>query len=373
VADPAQAAALTAAAARDGRLSAVIHAAGAVDDATIATMTPAQVSAVMAPKAAAAWQLHLATRDTDLDEFVLFSSATSVLGGAGQGNYAAANAFLDALAAHRRASGRLAQSLAWGLWERDSAITAGLGAAGRARIARTGMKALSDADGLALLDGAAALDLPLVLAARLDLSGLRSQASSLPALWRALAGAGARPEASGAASDGGLQRQLAGRPAAEQDRMLTGLVREHVAAVLGHASAAAVEPGRAFTELGFDSLAAVELRNLLSTVTGLTLPATLIFDYPTPVALAGYLRAGMCDEENGSTVILEELDRLGSLLSEIAPDDTSYELIGDRLKGFLSKWRNVGDKSKSHSVEQKIKSASDDEIFNFINKELGRN
>ena len=81
----------------------------------------------------------------------------------------------------------------------------------------------------------------------------------------------------------------------------------------------------------------------------------------------------MCDEENGSTVILEELDRLGSLLSEIAPDDTSYELIGDRLKGFLSKWRNVGDKSKSHSVEQKIKSASDDEIFNFINKELGRN
>jgi acyl carrier protein len=234
------------------------------------------------------------------------------------------------------------------------------------------MTALTDADGLALLDAAVLLDQPLVLTARLDLGRLRTQAGSLPPLWRVVAGAGPRPEASGAASGGGLQRQLAGLAAAEQDRVLTGVVRDHAAAVLGHASAAAVEPDRAFTELGFDSLAAVELRSLLSSVTGLTLPATLIFDYPTPVALAGYLRAGMRDEETGSTVIIKELDRLGSLLSEIAPDDTSYELIGDRLKAFLSKWRNVGDKSKSQAVEQDIKSATDDEIFDFINKKLGR-
>jgi acyl carrier protein len=372
LARPGVAAAVTADAARGGRLSAVIHTAGVIDDATIATMTPGQVTAVMAPKAAAAWQLHLATRDADLDGFVLFSSAASVLGGAGQGNYAAANAFLDGLAGYRRAAGLPAQSLAWGLWERDSAITAGLGQAGRARIARSGMTALTDTDGLALLDEAVALDRPLLLAARLDLGRLSTQAGGLPPLWRVVTGAGPRPEASGAASGGGLQRQLAGLAAAEQDRVLTGVVREHAAAVLGHASAAAVEPGRAFTELGFDSLAAVELRSLLSSVTGLTLPATLIFDYPTPVALAEYLRAGMRDEETGSNVILKELDRLGSLLSEIAPDETSYELIGDRLKGFLSKWRNVGDKSKSQVVEQEIKSATDDEIFDFINKKLGR-
>ena len=226
---------------------------------------------------------------------MLFSSAASVLGGAGQGNYAAANAFLDGLAGYRRAAGLPAQSLAWGLWERDSAITAGLGEAGRARLARSGMTALTDADGLALLDAAAALDRPLVLAAGLDLPRILSQGGALPPLWQGLGGGPARPAAAAGAGAGSLQRQLAGLAAAEQDRVLTGVVREHAAAVLGHASAAAVEPDRAFTELGFDSLAAVELRNRLSTVTALTLPATLIFDYPTPVALAGYLRAGLAE------------------------------------------------------------------------------
>ena len=302
LARPGVAAAVTAAAAAGGRLSAVIHAAGVVDDATIATMTAAQVRAVMAPKAAAAWQLHLATRDADLDGFVLFSSAASVLGGAGQGNYAAANAFLDGLAGYRRAAGLPAQSLAWGLWERDSAITAGLGQAGRARIARSGMTALADADGLALLDAAAALDRPLVLAAGLDLPRILGQAArggALPPLWQGLGGVPARPAAAAGAGAGSLRGQLAGLAAAEQDRVLTGVVREHAAAVLGHVSAAAVEPGRAFTELGFDSLAAVELRNRLTTVTALTLPATLVFDYPTPVALAGYLRAELA----GGTVM----------------------------------------------------------------------
>jgi acyl transferase domain-containing protein/thioesterase domain-containing protein len=297
VADPAQAATLAAVAASGGRLSAVIHAAGVVDDATIATMTAAQVRAVMAPKAAAAWQLHLATRDADLDGFVLFSSAASVLGGPGQGNYAAANAFLDGLAAHRRAAGLPAQSLAWGLWELESAITAGLGESGRARITRSGMTALTSAQGLALLDAASGCPQPLLLAARLDLDRLRTQASALPPLWRALVGAQPRPEASSAASGGGLQRQLAALPPAGQDRVLTGVVRDHVAAVLGHPDPDAVEPGRAFTELGFDSLTAVELRNRLMTVTGLTLPATLTFDYPTPVALAAHLRGQLCPSQ----------------------------------------------------------------------------
>jgi acyl carrier protein len=372
--DPAQAAALVTAAKDEGRLAMVVHAAGVVDDATITTMTPGQVRTVMAAKATVAWQLHEATRDADLDGFVLFSSAASVLGGAGQGNYAAGNAFLDALAQYRHAAGFAARSLAWGLWEQDSAITAGLGQAGRARISRAGMTALTSGEGLALLDAAAARPQPLLMAARLDLARIRAQAGTLPPLWRALAGPGSRPDAGVAASGGGsgLQHQLAALPAAEQDRVLTSLVREHAAAVLGHPGPDAVEPGRAFTDLGFDSLTAVELRNRLTTATGLQLPATLTFDYPTPTAIAVYLRTTMLDEETGSTAILKELDRLGSLLSEITPDDTSYELIGDHLKGFLSKWGNVGDKPESQAVAQKIKSATDDEIFEFINKKLGR-
>jgi NADPH:quinone reductase-like Zn-dependent oxidoreductase/thioesterase domain-containing protein/short-subunit dehydrogenase/acyl carrier protein len=295
LARPGTAAAVTAAAAAGGRLSAVVHAAGVLDDATTGSLTPARVAAVMAPKAAAAWQLHLATRDADLDEFVLFSSAASVLGGAGQGNYAAANAFLDGLAAHRRAAGLPAQSLAWGLWEPGSVMTAGLGEAGRARITRTGMAALTPAQGLALLDAATATPRPLLLAARIDIGRLRAQAArgtALPPLWQGLAGAPARRPAAAAAGAGAaaLPSQLAGLPPAEQDRVLTGLVREHAAAVLGHPGPAAVEPGRAFTELGFDSLTAVELRNRLSTVTALTLPATLIFDYPTPATLARHLQ-----------------------------------------------------------------------------------
>jgi len=362
------AAAVTADAAQGGRLSAVIHAAGVVDDATVATMSAAQVYAVMAPKAAAAWQLHQATKDRDLDGFVLFSSAASVLGGAGQGNYAAANAFLDGLAGYRRAAGLPAQSLAWGLWERDSAITAGLGAAGRARIARSGMIALSDADGLALLDAAAALDRPLLLAARQDLGRLRTQAGGLPPLWRVVAGAGPRPEASGAASGSGLQSQLAGLAAAEQDRVLTGVVREHAAAVLGHASAAAVEPGRAFTELGFDSLAAVELRNLLSTVTGLTLPATLIFDYPTPVTLAGYLRAHIAEQRTDYLPVLEELERLKSVLSSISRDGDGRRMVAARLEIIMKEFRAETVDSVSADLELEV--ATDDEMFDLVEREL---
>ena len=371
LARPGVAAAVVAAAAGlGGPLSLVVHAAGVIDDGTIATMTPGRVAAVMAPKAAAAWQLHLATRDRDLDGFVMFSSAASVLGGAGQGGYAAANAFLDALAAYRHAAGLPAQSLAWGLWEADSAITAGLGQGGRARITRSGMTALADADGLALLDAAAGCPEPLLLAARLDLPrilGQAARAGAVPPLWRGLGGGPARP-AAGAASAGGLQRQLAGLAAAEQDRVLTGVVRDHAAAVLGHASAAAVEPGRAFTELGFDSLAAVELRNLLSTVTGLTLPATSIFDYPTPVALAGYLRAHIAGQKTDYLPALEELERLKSVLSSINRDGDGWRMVAARLEIIMKEFR--AETVDSVSADQELEAATDDEMFDLVEREL---
>jgi NADPH:quinone reductase-like Zn-dependent oxidoreductase/acyl carrier protein len=282
-------------------LTAVIHAAGVLDDAMTGSLTPARIDTVMRPKADAAWNLHQLTATADLSAFVLFSSAAATFGSAGQGNYAAANAFLDGLAAHRRTAGLPATSLAWGLW--DDGMGSRLGGAEKTRISRGGMNALSADDGLALLDLAAARDEPLLVPARLDLAGLRAHAAQgapMPALLRGLITTPARAAAAAAAAAeqgvSSLRQQLGGLSAAEQDRVLTGLVSQHVAAVLGHATAEAIGPGRAFTDLGFDSLTAVELRNRLTAATSLRLPATLIFDYPTPAALAGQLRAELFPE-----------------------------------------------------------------------------
>ncbi|MFI6093835.1 SDR family NAD(P)-dependent oxidoreductase, partial [Streptomyces sp. NPDC051218] len=291
-------------------LRTVIHAAGVLDDGTITSLTPERVAKVMRPKADAAWHLHELTRDgglesdldLDLEHFVLFSSAAATFGVPGQGNYVAANAFLDALAADRRAAGLPGTSLAWGLWAEESALTGQLSDADRARMSRSGATALSAAEGLALLDLALARDEAVLVPARLDLAGLRAQTArneEVPPLWRALAGGPVRRSAaSGGAGADSLRQQLAALSADDGHQMLLNLVRAHVAAVLGHASADDVEPGRAFTDLGFNSLTAVQLRNRVGTATGLRLPATLVFDYPNPTALTVHLR-GLLGGEPG--------------------------------------------------------------------------
>ena len=255
----------------------------------------------MRPKADTAWHLHQLTRHMDLEQFTLYSSAAAALGSPGQGNYAAANAFLDALAAARRAQGLPAQSLAWGLWEGDSAVTSRLTAAGRDRITRSGMTALPPAQGLALLDAAAARDEALLVAARIDIPALRAAAASgtpLPPLWTALAGAPPRPPAAaGPGAPPSLAAQLAALPPADRTTAVQDLVRAHAAAVLGHPGPAAIDPARPFTDLGFDSLTAVELRNRLTTATSLRLPATLTFDYPTPATLAHHLCAELMGDQ----------------------------------------------------------------------------
>ncbi|MFD5625988.1 SDR family NAD(P)-dependent oxidoreductase [Streptomyces sp. NPDC127072] len=271
-------------------LTGVVHTAGVLDDGVLTSLTPDRMDTVLAPKADAAWYLHELTRDLDLSAFVLFSSVAGTLGGAGQAGYAMANAFQDALAAHRHALGLPAVSLAWGPWAEAEGMAGGLADADTERLRRSGMPPLTAIEGLALFDLALTADTAELVPVRLDLAVLRSFAGSgaIPAILHGLVKQPARR----AARSGGavsLRRRLDALPEAERDRALLDLVRTHVAAVLGHEDARSIEPTWAFTELGFTSLSAVELRNLLGAATGLRLPATLVFDHPSSDAVARHI------------------------------------------------------------------------------------
>ncbi|WP_420713449.1 SDR family NAD(P)-dependent oxidoreductase, partial [Streptomyces sp. NRRL WC-3549] len=279
----------------------VVHTAGVLDDGVVSSLTPERLAAVMRPKVDAAWNLHELTRDMDLSMFTLFSSAAGVFGGAGQANYAAANAFLDALAEVRRAEGLAGQSLAWGLWAQASAMTGQLDGGDFRRMARGGLTPLSSEQGLELFDLAGGLaDEAVLVPIRVDMAALRVRPEMTPLMLRALVRVPNRRQADvGTDRSASFGRTLLALPAAEQHQLVQDLVRAQAAAVLGHDSGEAVQPERAFTELGFDSLTAVELRNRMSAATGLRLPATLVFDYPTPLAMADYVRteiAGVQEE-----------------------------------------------------------------------------
>ncbi|TJZ93605.1 type I polyketide synthase, partial [Actinacidiphila oryziradicis] len=270
-------------------LAGVVHAAGVLDDGLLASMTPEQLDRVMRPKLDAALLLDELTAGMDLQSFVLFSSVAALIGSAGQGNYAAANAGLDALAARRRAQRRPAVSLAWGLWAAETGMTGELDAAQLTRLNRIGVQPLSSELGLELLGTAQRVDAALVAPVQLDLAALREQAQAGTAvpLLAGLVRTPGRPARAG--GGGSLATRLAGVNREQWEQVTLDLVTAQVAAVLGHASASAVDPGRAFKELGFDSLSAVELRNRVAQATGLKLPATLIFDHPRPTAVARFL------------------------------------------------------------------------------------
>jgi polyketide synthase 12 len=277
-------------------LSAVIHAAGVLDDAVITSLTPERVDAVLRAKVDAAWNLHELTRDLSVSAFVMFSSMAGLVGSSGQANYAAANSFLDGLAAHRRANRLPAISLGWGLWDQASNMTGGLGTVDFARFARDGIVAMSSAEALQLLDTAIIVDEPFLLPARIDLTALRAKfdAGTLPPMFVDLINAPARRQVddslAAAKSKSALLQRLEGLADDEQHAVLLDLVRSHIATVLGNTTPEAIDPDKAFQELGFDSLTAVEMRNRLKAATGLALSPTLIFDYPTPNGLATYIR-----------------------------------------------------------------------------------
>ncbi|MEU8928097.1 SDR family NAD(P)-dependent oxidoreductase, partial [Kitasatospora sp. NPDC048545] len=272
-------------------LSAVVHAAGVGDNGLVGALTPERMDTVLAPKADGAWYLHELTSHLDLTAFVMFSSAGGLVLTAGQGNYAAANVFLDGLAAHRRAAGLPATSMAYGMWDVGAGLGRDLADVDRTRMATQGVPVLDHATGLALFATALRSERAAVVPIRVDAAALRARTDEVPALLRALATPRRRAElpASGRAAESGLAERLAGLGESEGRRLALELVRTEVAAVLGHASAEAIAPERAFQELGFDSLAATDLRNRLNKRTGLRLPATLAFDFPNARAVAEHL------------------------------------------------------------------------------------
>jgi pimaricinolide synthase PimS1 len=369
-ADPDELAGVLAAIDPEHPLTGVVHTAGALDDGLIGALTPERIDAVLRPKVDAAWNLHRLTRDCELAAFVLFSSVAGVLGAAGQGNYAAANTFLDALAQHRRSVGLPATSMAWGLWERSSGMAESLNEADRRRLQRDGTRALSTEEGMELLDLSRSFDDAMLVAMRVDLrvrAAVPDQA--LPAVLRGLVRPARRAAGGGSAADvGDLRRRLAGLDHEAQQYLLQDLVRELSASVLGHSSGQPIGPLRAFRELGFDSLTALELRNGLSAATGLRLPVTLVFDYPTPTALAAYLREQLVPAaQTPLEALLSGLDQVDGLIAGAAEDVAVAGQVRARLRDLLEKVSGDGARPRD-ALEQELSAASADEVFDFIDK-----
>jgi NADPH:quinone reductase-like Zn-dependent oxidoreductase/acyl carrier protein len=300
-------------------LTGVFHLAGALADGVIESLTTDSLDAVMAPKAVGAWNLHTTTLDAPLTDFVVFSSVAGTLGTAGQGNYAAANAFLDALVSYRRGRGLPGSSWVWGMWENfGSAMTGRLSEVDRARLRTLGLAAITAEQGTRMFDAGTELGSAVLVAAAVAASD-PAAAQAVSPLLRPLLAAPARrraapdtPTATVSFTD-----RLAGLdPVAARDE-LARLVGRNVAAVLGYDTDVAPPVATPLRDLGFDSLAGVELRNRLNSRTGLRTPTTLVFDYPTIGDIVGYL-----------------VDALGvARPRQAAPDDTDGT-IRDLLAGI---------------------------------------
>ncbi len=357
-------------------LTAVFHAAGVVQTTALHDNSLAELSVMTGAKAAGASHLDELTADLGLDAFVLFSSIAAIWGSGLQCGYAAANSYLDALAASRRARGLAATSVSWGPWggggmtDHESAV----------QLERRGLRSMTPELAIGALAQAIDGGTDLVTVADVDWARfappftLRRSSpliEDLPEVRQVL-DAASNAEPVDRQSGGALADRLAGLSRAEQDRMLTDLVQAEASAVLGHASVAAVGADRAFTDMGADSLTAVELRDRLGAVTGIRLPATLLYDCPTPAALADYLRSAMTSDGAVSRPLLAELDRLESMLSAAAGTGAEGETITAKLEAIAAKWKGIREAAvPAVDVTEQLESSTDDEVFDFIVNELG--
>ncbi|WP_410639802.1 beta-ketoacyl synthase N-terminal-like domain-containing protein [Amycolatopsis sp. lyj-346] len=353
----------------------VIHTAGVLDDGVIGTLTPERLAKVFAPKVDAVRHLDELTRGRDLDAFVVFSSGSGVFGSPGQGNYAAANAFLDAAMASRRAAGLPGLSLAWGLWAQATGMTAHLGGTDQARMSRGGVRPITAAEGMALFDTALShtalgAQPALLVPVKLDLREVRA-GGAVPHLLRGLVRTGRRQAHATSTEDNQLLRRLAGLAEPEQEALLVDLVRSQVAAVLGHAGPDAVRADTAFKDTGFDSLTSVDLRNRLRESTGLKLPATLAFDYPTPLVLARHLRDELGTGDDALSLVHARLEDVEALLGGLRLDESTKTGLTLRLQGLVARCNGVLDQADDATLADRLEAASADEVLDFIDEELG--
>ncbi|WP_413116844.1 type I polyketide synthase [Streptomyces sp. CY1] len=361
----------------DVPLSAVVHTAGVLDDGVLTALTPERMDAVFRPKVDGAFHLHELTRDLDLSAFVLFSSAAGTFGSSGQGNYAAANAYLDALAQHRAAHGLPAISLGWGMWAQDEGMTAQLGDTDHRRLARDGLAALSPAEGMELFDTALRTAEPMVLPIKLDLGALRAQAvtGAVPPLLRGLVPQPRRirqkARSAHAHDADALTVRLAGAGSTDRQAILLDLVRQEAAYVLGYASVGRIGPDTAFTDVGFDSLTVIELRDRLLARTGLRLPATFAFDFPTPLTLADHLTTHLSADTTQDPV-LDEVARLEELVAARPPDSAKDTGAAARLRALAAKLStDAPGPPGGTDIEATLEAASVDDVLAFIDDEFG--
>ncbi|MFC8589640.1 SDR family NAD(P)-dependent oxidoreductase, partial [Streptomyces sp. NPDC057217] len=359
------------------RLTGVVHAAGVLDNGLIESLEPERLHAVLRPKADGAWNLHELTRDLDLTAFVTFSSTVGVFGAPGQSNYAAANAFLDGLAHHRRARGLPATSIAWGLWE-EGGINGRLGDKDRERFARSGFGVTSRSRGIALFDRAVGSGVPAVVATPLDRTEIRS-GDQVPHLLRTVVPGGAEGYAAESPAGAGAAQSPTDRPASlsprEREEWALSLVRTEAASVLGHASPLAVTPESSFQDLGLDSMTGVELRNRLNAATGVRLAATVVFDHPTPGALAGHLleRLGPVAGDPMSSVLADldaGLDKVDALLAAAPPREAEREELAARLQALVGRLKKPEPAPQAQEEDDALASASAEELFSFIDSRL---
>ncbi|TCP42035.1 phosphopantetheine binding protein, partial [Tamaricihabitans halophyticus] len=354
---------------REHPVTAIVHTAGVLDDGVVESLTPDRLASVLAPKLDATWHLHELTADHDLTAFIVFSSAAGTFGGAGQANYAAANTSIDALIAHRRAAGLPGISMAWGPWDQQAGMTGGLTEAESRRLARSGMPPVTPSMGLALFDAAVTADAAHQLPIRLDLATLRRQ-EAVPPLLRGLIRTPRRAAAGNTPDPAALGNRLAELGSTERIDLLLDLVRREAAAVLGHPGTVEIEPARQFRDLGFDSLTAVELRNRLGAVTGLPLPATMVFDYPTPSELVEHLAGELTPEDQApEATLLACMDALERAFGAVTVDDQLHRHVTGRLEVLRTRWV-AGSDTEQHAAHDDLDNVSDDEMFAYLDHEL---